>query len=523
MNARATWAVFLSLAIGCLLFSTSARGEVDLLERYPTKLAGTDANPEHARAWEFDERDIFKLTQFRFSAGGMHIEMGPAVVGLGHCADGAVWAVVYPKVSGLLSSEASRNDEPISHVWLRFHPGIVNKLFPAGTVIGEGSAEFRSRMQRIANAKMFSSWQSGGKAMIPGPNEMTVDIDTKGGARRFFIVDRDAGEAKYTPAFENRPVRDAPAITPELATEAFDKLWSAFDEKYAMFAIRPGVDWNALRERYRPMAIASKSTEDFAKVCAEMLRQLRDLHVWLTVAGDSVPVFNRPRFGNVNPRAAAALLGKLNQENRVGWAVTTNNIGYLAIYGWDNDDIPDQCDKALEAMRDTRALIVDVRMNGGGAEPLAQKVAGRFLRKEFAYGFDQMRNGPSHTNLTEKMERSAQPRGPWRYSKPVLLLIGQRCMSSDESFIGMMTGDPQLTTMGDRTCGSSGNPEIIKLPLDMTVSVPRWIDYLPDVTLLDERGFQPQIPFTPSPTAFEMEKDDLLAAALAEIESMLQK
>jgi len=30
-------------------------------------------------------------------------------------------------------------------------------------------------------------------------------------------------------------------------------------------------------------------------------------------------------------------------------------------------------------MRDTRGLTVDVRLNGGGTEPLAREVAGRFL------------------------------------------------------------------------------------------------------------------------------------------------
>ena len=48
----------------------------------------------------------------------------------------------------------------------------------------------------------------------------------------------------------------------------------------------------------------------------------------------------------------------------------------------------------------------------------------------------------------------------------------------------------------------------------MTVSVPQWIDYLPDGTPLDERGFQPQVVFKPGPGAFEGNRDDLLTAAL---------
>jgi C-terminal processing protease CtpA/Prc len=87
-------------------------------------------------------------------------------------------------------------------------------------------------------------------------------------------------------------------------------------------------------------------------------------------------------------------------------------------------------------------------------------------------------------------------------------------MSSSESFVGMMTGDPKVTTMGDHTCGSSGNPKIVSLPMDLKVAVPRWIDYLPNGDPLDEHGFRPQIKFEPRQGAFEGDRDDLLGAAL---------
>jgi hypothetical protein len=98
-----------------------------------------------------------------------------------------------------------------------------------------------------------------------------------------------------------------------------------------------------------------------------------------------------------------------------------------------------------------------------------------------------------------------------------MLLVGQKCMSSNESFIAMMSGDPDLTTMGDHTCCSSGNPRMLNLPLDITVSIPRWIDYLPDGTPLDERGFEPQIRFEAKLGAFDGNRDDLLTAAIEQL------
>jgi len=499
-----------------LMLAMPLRAEnVDLLKKYPTTLTAGDTTAEHAREWEFSDADVFVLTKFNFALGDkLKIETGSADLGIGHCADGAVWAVVIPREQGTLTSSATDKSENIAHIWLRFHPGEIAHLFPPETVTGEGANTLAAEMRAIANFKMNSSWQAGGRAMIPGPKDLTLDVDVKSGLRRFFMVDTAAGTAEYVDAFLHEPVKLPPVITPELAAKAFDQLWEAFDRDWAMFILRPEVDWNKLREQYRPRALASKSTYEFAGICAEMLKPLRDLHVGLTVANADVPVFNRPRSANANPAADADMLGNMTDAGRVQWTVTADKIGYIAIYGWDDDSIPAACDAALEHMRDTRGLILDVRLNGGGGEPLAGEVAGRFVKQPFVYAFDQYRNGPEHTNLTEKFERRVAPRGPWRYDRPVLVLIGQKCMSSNESFVGMMGGDPDAQTMGDHTCGSSGNPKIIRLPLEVTVRLPQWIDYLPDGTPLDEHGFKPQIPFKAEPGAFEGNRDDLLTAAI---------
>lgn len=501
--------------LGLLGLVSLSRGEIDLLRRHPTQMTAGDAEPANARAWEFTSADVFRISRFSFGVGNeLQLQAGAADLGIGHCTDGAVWAVVLPRESGTLSRGVG-DQTLVAHVWLRFHPGQINRLFPSETVFAADTTNLAARIRAIANAKFPGSWHAGAKALIPNPPDVTLDLDTPAGARRFFVVNTDAKSVKYVNAFENQAVRPSPPFSARLATEAFDQLWKAFDEDYAMFVLRPEVDWSKLREEYRPKALACTTTEEFAEVCAEMLRPLRDLHLWLTVGGRNVPVFNRPRVANSNPSAHRAMLGELHRAGRVQWAMTEDKIGFIAVNGWNTGpEIPARVDEALERVRDTRGLIVDVRLNGGGDEPTAGKVAGRFLYDDYVYSFSQFRNGPSHTNLTEKFPRTIGPRGPWRYDRPVLLLIGEKCMSSNESFIEMMRGATNVTTMGNHTCGSSGNPRIVKLPLDMTVSVPRWIDYIADGAPLDERGIQPDVAFEPTPGAFEEMRDDLLAAAL---------
>jgi hypothetical protein len=492
-----------------------ARADVDLLERFPTRLTSGDAAPARARSWQFTPADIFRLSGFTNEmARNLRVQTGPADVGIGRSDDGAVWALVIPQANGRLTSPAATNEEGVAHVWLRFHPALLNSFFPPASVVGAGPTNLLPVMRAIAAHKFRAAFHAGEKALIPDPNDVMVDVDTPERGRRFFIVDRAARTAVYVSAFERQGFRPHPMLTRALAEAAFDQLWDAMDSTYPLFILRPDVDWDRLRERWRPKAIACQTSDEFAADCAEMLRPLRDLQVSLSLAGTDIPVFDRPRAANANPPAYRGLLGGLHVAGRLQWAVTSDQIGFAGIYGWDDAAVPEQFDHALEEMRGTRGLIVDVRWNGGGNERLAQQVAGRFLQKEVVYAYDQFRDGVARTNLTKRFARKAGPAGPWRYEKPVILLIGPKCMGSGESFVGMMMGATNVTTMGDQTCGSSGSPQIIDLPLEMTVGVPRWIDYLPDGQPLDEHGFLPQIPFTPAPAGLSGNRDDLLAAAL---------
>ena len=501
---------------------TAVRGElvvkseqVDLLQRYPTTLTEKSTEPEKAREWEFSKKDIYYLSEFSLEIGdALEVKIGAADVGFGNCVDGAVWAVVIPREQGSIKSTVISEIEIIDHVWLRFHPAEVVKLFPPKTVGVAGDKNLWGRIRKIANSKIRSSWQAGGRAMIPGRSDLTVDADTTKGIRRFFAVDRKAGTARYVDAFENRTVPEDKPFNEDVAKSAFDKLWDEYDRQYPMFILRPEVDWDKLRQEYRPKAIGTATSYEFALVCAEMLKHLRDLHIWVKADGENVPVFNRPRERNSNPSAHESIIGELTQTGKnVRWGKTAEKVGFIAIDSW-SGNVDREFDVILEKLRDTRGLIVDVRLNGGGSEPLAKKVAGRFVDKEYVYAYSQYRNGPNHPDLTEKYPRKVQPRGPWRYDRPVLLLIGQKCMSSNESFVSMMAECPQVTTMGDRTCGSSGNPKFVNLPAGIEISLPRWIDLLPDGMPLDERGVKPDVYFPSKQDYFEGDRDDLLRKAV---------
>jgi hypothetical protein len=177
----------------------------DLLQEYPTALTGGDPSPGHTRAWSFGREDVFRVSRFDLAIGReLRIESGPADLGIGHCAEGAVWAVLIPRDDASLNTRVAGQAERPDHVWLRFHPREIARLFPQATISADGAEKLKDEMCAIANMKMLSSWSAEGGATIPGPGQMTVDVDTKEGPRRFFAVDTRAGTARYAAEFEGR-------------------------------------------------------------------------------------------------------------------------------------------------------------------------------------------------------------------------------------------------------------------------------------------------------------------------------
>ena len=360
---------------------------------------------------------------------------------------------------------------------------------------------------------MTACWQSGGLPMVPVKESLTFDMETREGKRWF--VSLNTNEKKIA-AFESlKSMPEAKPVDEKTALEAFDAVWNAFDREYAMFAIKPKVDWDKLRETYRPRAATAKNNNDLGSVIAEMLDHLEDLHVFVQVDGQYIPGYNRARMLNANSKARESLIGEISStDHGLMWGKTDDGIGYISINRLTDTTLPEDFDEVLEKMDDTKGLIIDLRYNGGGSEPLGQQITGRFLDRTRVYSLSQFRSGPKHTDLTAKKERTCEPGGPQSYVGPVAVLQGQKTMSSAESFALMFAQCPQVITIGDRTAGSSGNPRQIQAGAGIVVNLPRWIDMDPDGKPIDFVGISPRIKIDAKPEDFSGERDPVLSAAL---------
>ena len=80
--------------------------------------------------------------------------------------------------------------------------------------------------------------------------------------------------------------------------------------------------------------------------------------------------------------------------------------------------------------------------------------------------------------------------------------MGPASMSSCESFLLMMKQVPGCTLVGQRSYGSSGNPQPVDLGNGVTAFVPSWKDLRPDGTCLEGEGVEPDVEVKAGPRDF---------------------
>ncbi len=519
-RTRAPWCAILGLFASLFLLAGSALAGENLRKVYRGKLdyrenaGGVD--------WSVGPEDVWKLSSFSYElAGEFELELGPSTVVFGKHKGAkkgysVVWAALFPEEPGEIVTSESGHGDHARAIFMRFNPTLLAELFPSATVEGRGEARWLVWAKRQYGHKINACWQWDNMPVVTWKKSVVFDIDTVEGKRRMYMLDTKDETARYEQAFAGRVLPPVPEddLEREEAVEIFRQAWEAFDAEYAMFVVKPNVDWEALYELYEPLAEDAKSTYELAGVIGLLVSHLEDLHVYVKAGDVWIPTYNRFRVRNANWNALKGPLQKLKEGKGVAWARTNYGLGYICVWNLSEPNLDDEFDDALNGLGDTVGLIIDLRFNGGGDELLGQRLASRFLDRERTYSLNQYRSGAGHDELGKKLERKFEPRGPWRYEAPVVVLQGQKTMSSAESLALMFAQCPEVTTMGDRTAGSSANPRRLELPRGIIVNLPRWLDMDPAGEPIDAVGIAPMKPIKATTVADFEETDPVFEAAV---------
>lgn len=299
--------------------------------------------------------------------------------------------------------------------------------------------------------------------------------------------------------------------------EDFEALWDNFDRLYPYF-IYKNIDWQMLHDQYKPEAEEAASYIDLVNVMVKMLKPLKDTHVDFTrPTGTVIPTYVSAKKPNWDYSQLYNFLQQYDFKvfnDQWGYCFI-DSIPYIAIGSWMNGAFDVQkFDEIFELFKESPIMIVDVRMNGGGNENLAIQVAGRFAVEKKVVEYYKVRNGPEHDDFGALVSKYCEPRGEWKFTKPVALLIGPTCLSSNESFICQMKEQQNVTLIGDTTGGGTANPITYQLSDGTKYRVPRWIAYTAQMKVVEWNGIEPEIFIPADENDFVNNRDPVLEYAV---------
>jgi hypothetical protein len=286
--------------------------------------------------------------------------------------------------------------------------------------------------------------------------------------------------------------------------QIFETMWRMFDENYGSF-IPKRIDWNLLYRTYRPMVDDAMTDDKLFTVLTGLLEHLNDNHVKLRTEdpprfyrsgvlgdinrdakGDHIPIgYNIPDFsldlvkekyldGRFEERLPgtdlAALFGGDFPLYTYSWI--EKDIGYLHVRNFDEEEKTAAImDEVIAEFENARGLVLDVRGNGGGWDPVAKAIADRFADSKRLFMTIQVRNGHDHGNFDAPEDWYVEPRGPRQFTEPIVMLTHRWTISAGDCFVLAMRVLPHVINLGEFTSGAYSDEYWDKLPNGWDVCV----------------------------------------------------
>jgi C-terminal processing protease CtpA/Prc len=300
--------------------------------------------------------------------------------------------------------------------------------------------------------------------------------------------------------------------------ENFDYLWSEVDKKYSYFELK-NINWDSIRNVYRPQISANSTDAELFEVLANMLNELRDDHTNL------VSPFNISRY-NLALQSPANFRQRSIEEHYLPniWLtgpfihdfLESNTIGYVRYESFMSDFSDEQWDFVINRYKNTKGLIIDVRQNGGGSAFNIPKILGRFTESKTLVGYTITRNGPGRNDFSNREPFYITPYSGNKYLKPVVVLIDRGSYSATTFFALATKAMPNITLIGDTTGGGGGIPNGGQLPNGWTYrfSISQILDL--NGNNYAEKGVPPDI--QASFNWSDLTKDEILERAILELQ-----
>jgi C-terminal processing protease CtpA/Prc len=191
--------------------------------------------------------------------------------------------------------------------------------------------------------------------------------------------------------------------------------------------------------------------------------------------------------------------------------VLPGNIGYA-----DLGRLPaSQVDAMFDRLRDTRAIIFDVRGYPFGT---AWPIAPRLTRADMPVAARFARPNPMSPDTTERatveFTQALDHTDKWRYLKPTVMLIDERTLSQAEHTGLFLEAANGTRFVGSPTMGANGDVTVIVLPGRVTMSFTGQAVRHADGRQLQRIGLVPDVPVRPTIAGVRAGRDEVVERAV---------
>jgi hypothetical protein len=250
---------------------------------------------------------------------------------------------------------------------------------------------------------------------------------------------------------------------PNTPVSNFEEMWHGYDAWYGGFEVR-NINWDSIYKSLRPEVSNSMTNRQLYDVLSRMIKPLNDIHVFLQPTSDDLPRYESSAFFR-NNKVQHDFSIKLIKDKYVSQFITIdenlqygiieNNIGYLHFgeFGMPLSFYKQKMPGIMNALKNTKALIVDIRNHAGGDDEVSRYVAGWFAKSPALFMTTRKRNGAGRNDYTTPDKWYVEKQGDFQYTKPVILLTTRWTASAGETFTWAMKTQPNVTQMGDTTAG----------------------------------------------------------------------
>jgi hypothetical protein len=366
------------------------------------------------------------------------------------------------------------------------------------------------------NAKRADTRSTGSMAFMSGHQMIRVVPDAESNVLRLHMDGTASSIVLHRIALRPNMCRGMTNNTPQ---ENYAIFWRTFAEQYPFFALHK-VDWNATDNEFRPQVSANTKPDELFQIFRKMIEPLQDSHTGLEAPNISAEFdgwHTDPNHLDENAwKRAASLIerkyvrGALRAycRDHIQFGSLGSGIGYLRVTTfYDYADVPGyaaelQClQKSLDFIFDSSVrltgLIIDVRLNHGGDDPLGIEISSRLTDKKYLAYSKIARNSPdlnAPLHFTEPQRTWVTPVARPGFKGRVVLLIGPDTVSAGETFaMALLDREPRIRLIGLNSQGVFSDILNRSLPNGWRFHLPNEVYLTSKGKAFDGTGVPPEI------------------------------